>query len=57
MAIYMLDKETFPSCIMGFKKAMNGLFFSKLDVNKVSNVLDDFFKCLLFVCEAALSYP
>lgn len=57
LAIYMLDKENFPSCIIGFKRAMHSLFFSKLDVNKVSNVLEDFFKCLLFICEAALGYP
>lgn len=57
LTIYMLDKDNFPNCIVGFKKAMNSLFYSKLDIIKVSNALDDFFKCLLFICEAALSYP
>ena len=56
MSIYMLDKEAFPNCLIGFKRAISNLFFSKLDVSKVSPFLEDYFKCLLFICEAALSY-
>lgn len=57
VSIYMLDKEAFLNCLLGFKRAMNHLFFGKLDVNKVSPFHEDFFKCLLFICEAGLCFP